>query len=121
MYRLCKKFHFEAAHSLPLLPEGHKCRRKHGHSYRVQLVLKVEQLDSRGFAAVDYDDLDAFGLYLNDRFDHQCLNDLSEFLAMPTTAENLARHFYGWAKARWPQLEKVRVSETRRTWVEYSE
>ncbi len=29
-------FRFEAAHSLPKTPVGHKCRRLHGHSYEVQ-------------------------------------------------------------------------------------
>ncbi|MEM1009583.1 MAG: 6-carboxytetrahydropterin synthase, partial [Myxococcota bacterium] len=27
-----KEFTFEAAHHLPFVPEGHKCRRLHGHS-----------------------------------------------------------------------------------------
>ncbi len=31
-------FRFEAAHSLPETPEGHKCRRLHGHSYEVQIA-----------------------------------------------------------------------------------
>ena len=28
---LVKDFRFEAAHYLPNVPEGHKCRRMHGH------------------------------------------------------------------------------------------
>lgn len=35
MYRIGKRFMFEAAHHLPDLPEGHKCARLHGHSYTV--------------------------------------------------------------------------------------
>lgn len=30
-------FTFEAAQALPQLPEGHKCRNLHGHSYRVEI------------------------------------------------------------------------------------
>ena len=30
-----KEFTFEAAHFLPNVPEDHKCRRLHGHSFRV--------------------------------------------------------------------------------------
>ena len=30
-----KEFHFEAAHRLPNVPEGHKCARLHGHSFHV--------------------------------------------------------------------------------------
>ena len=32
-----KEFTFEAAHRLPNVPEGHKCARLHGHSYRVEI------------------------------------------------------------------------------------
>jgi 6-pyruvoyl-tetrahydropterin synthase len=30
-----REFRFEAAHRLPNAPAGHKCRRLHGHSFRV--------------------------------------------------------------------------------------
>ena len=32
-----KTFRFEAAHTLPHAPPGHKCRRMHGHSYRLDV------------------------------------------------------------------------------------
>lgn len=32
-----KEFQFEAAHRLPYVPEGHKCSRLHGHSFRVRI------------------------------------------------------------------------------------
>ena len=32
-----KEFTFEAAHLLPHVPDGHKCGRLHGHSFRVEL------------------------------------------------------------------------------------
>jgi len=37
---LKKQFLFEAAHHLPHVPAGHKCARVHGHSYRVEVVLR---------------------------------------------------------------------------------
>lgn len=37
-----KDFHFEAAHKLPYVPEGHKCGRLHGHSFMVRLELTGE-------------------------------------------------------------------------------
>src|SRR5512143_2381835 len=39
---LRKTFQFEAAHLLPRLPETHKCRRLHGHSFQVQVVVSGE-------------------------------------------------------------------------------
>ena len=35
--RITQAFTFEAAHHLPNVPEGHKCGRLHGHSYRVEV------------------------------------------------------------------------------------
>lgn len=34
------RFGFDAAHFLPTLPEAHKCRRVHGHSFRVAVTSK---------------------------------------------------------------------------------
>ncbi len=36
---LTKDFTFEAAQTLPKAPEGHKCRRVHGHSFKVEVVV----------------------------------------------------------------------------------
>ena len=36
---LRKTFQFEAAHLLPHLPKQHKCRRLHGHSFKVDIVV----------------------------------------------------------------------------------
>ncbi|HLZ53000.1 MAG TPA: 6-carboxytetrahydropterin synthase, partial [Verrucomicrobiae bacterium] len=39
---LRKTFQFEAAHLLPHLPKSHKCRRLHGHSFQVDIVVAGE-------------------------------------------------------------------------------
>ncbi len=39
---LRKSFQFEAAHLLPHLAPTHKCRRLHGHSFQVELVISGE-------------------------------------------------------------------------------
>ena len=44
--RIFKEFTFEAAHLLPNLPEDHKCRRLHGHSFRVRLTLEVAEREN---------------------------------------------------------------------------
>jgi 6-pyruvoyl-tetrahydropterin synthase len=36
---LPKDFWFEAAHTLPTLPEGHECRGTHGHRFKVVVTM----------------------------------------------------------------------------------
>ena len=51
--RLVKSFTFEAAHWLPTFPEGHKCRRMHGHSFKVDVVVEGEVPPDKGYL-IDY-------------------------------------------------------------------
>lgn len=115
MYTISKQFTFSASHQLDQLPADHPCARLHGHNYTVELVLRAEQLDERGFV-VDYNELHAFGDFLANTFDHYHLNDILPF---PTTAENIAKYLYNWASERWPHVFAVKVSETPKTWAVY--
>lgn len=115
MFTISKQFEFSASHQLVGLSVEHQCARLHGHNYVVELELQSAELDAYGFV-VDYLALAPFKRYLDEKLDHRHLNDVLPF---PTTAENLARHLYGWARAQWPQVTAVRVSETPKTWAEY--
>jgi 6-pyruvoyltetrahydropterin/6-carboxytetrahydropterin synthase len=112
-----KTFFFEAAHRLDGLPEGHKCARLHGHSYRVKVRLEKSVLDEHGFVR-DYGDLDIVNAWIQGTLDHQDLNQVCDF---PTTAEKLAEWIYGLFKKRIPELTAVGVSETIKsdTWAWY--
>lgn len=121
MYRICKRFGFEAAHHLPGLPSSHKCSRPHGHSYTVQVSLTAEELTETGFV-VDFAELSVLGRYLQGTFDHR---DLNEVLDVPPTSENLARLIFGWCTENLDlpsgvSVESVRVSETTSTYAEYT-
>jgi len=115
MYTIAKRFIFSASHTLAV-PEGHPCGRVHGHNYTVELILQREVLAGIGFV-IDYRDLQPFKEYLDGHFDHRHLNDVVDF---EPTAENLARHFYEWGKKQWLEVCAVRVSETEKTWAEYT-
>ena len=115
MYRICKQFSFEAAHSLPDLHDGHKCRSIHGHSYKIEITLKSELLNNTGMIR-DFGELFDLKQYLNQKFDHQILNDIVE----QPTVENIARHLFDWCIGRYPETESIRVSETETSWGEYS-
>lgn len=111
-FTVSKKFTFEAAHSLPHLPEGHKCRNVHGHSYVVELFC-TGPLDEQGFV-VDYADISRVANPLIDTLDHQNLN---EILPFATTAENIAEWFFLHASDDLPTLSAVHVYETAKTCV----
>ena len=52
---LRKTFQFEAAHLLPHLPKSHKCRRLHGHSFKVEVAVQGE-CDAKLGWVMDYAD-----------------------------------------------------------------
>lgn len=122
MYRICKEFSFEASHQLHGLPEGHKCARTHGHSYRVFVELCAPTLTPPGFVT-DFAELNPLGRYVNIELDHRTLN---EVLDVEPTSENLAKHLTDWCLANLPLPDQVsqvavRVSETASSWAEYTE
>lgn len=85
---ISKTFRFEAAHSLPNVPAGHKCGRVHGHSYAVTLRVRGP-VDARLGWVLDFADLGAAWQPLHALIDHRLLNDV-EGLPNPTS-ELLAR------------------------------
>ena len=116
MYRIGKTFTFAAAHSLPELHDGHKCRQLHGHTYRVEVVLLSEMLNSVGFVK-DFGEMTELKVYIDQRLDHCVLN---KAMKEHPTAENIARHIFDWCQARWRNVDRVRVWESDTSWAEYS-
>lgn len=116
MYTITKEFHFSASHQLKHLPSDHQCARLHGHNYVVVVELRCADLNADGFVR-DYHELAPLKRYIDEKLDHRHLNDvLGDDLV---TAERLAKHFFDWCCARWPEASAVRVSETPKTWAEY--
>jgi 6-pyruvoyltetrahydropterin/6-carboxytetrahydropterin synthase len=104
-----KEFTFEAAHRLPNVPEGHKCRRLHGHSFRVEIHVRGEVGDETGWI-VDFAEIaDAFAP-LFAVLDHNYLNEV-DGLSNPTS-ENVAHWIWVRLQATLTGLSKVVVRET---------
>lgn len=114
--RLVHEFRFEAAHWLPNVPDEHKCRRMHGHSYRIELSVFGEVDPLTGWL-VDFADLEGAWRPLYERLDHRTLNDLTG-LENPTS-EVLAHWLWQQLRPRLPQLERVTVWETAAARCEY--
>jgi 6-pyruvoyltetrahydropterin/6-carboxytetrahydropterin synthase len=111
---IAKQFTFDAAHHLPGLPEGHKCKRLHGHTYRVEIQLRGP-VDEFGFV-VDYAEIAKAWAGIDEQLDHRCLNDIPG-LETPST-EVLVKWIGDRVKALLPRLVRVRVSESTTTWAE---
>jgi len=104
-----KEFHFEAAHRLPNVPEGHKCARLHGHSFHVRLSAEGDAPEPAGWV-MDFAELKACFKPILEQLDHHYLNDIPG-LDNPTS-ENVARWIWKKLKPQLPLLCQVEVRET---------
>jgi 6-pyruvoyltetrahydropterin/6-carboxytetrahydropterin synthase len=109
--KIAKTFDFDAAHWLPNVPEDHKCRQLHGHTYRVELMCEGE-VGSDGML-LDYAEIAKVWWPIHDVIDHRCLNDI-EGLENPTSEV-----FAHWLLSRLPAwVTAARVYESPATWAE---
>ena len=106
---LRKTFQFEAAHLLPRLPRTHKCRRLHGHSFKVEIVVAGE-CDPRLGWLMDYAEISRLFRPLWEKLDHRYLNEIPG-LANPTS-EIIAAWIWRRLKLRLPLLTEIVVTET---------
>ena len=135
MLTVTKSVKFDAAHVLT----NHQglCKNLHGHTYRVEASVSLSPDDAADMV-IDFKDLKRVcEEVVLARFDHAFIYDRSSpgeseieavvarrgmrAVAIPfrSTAENLARHFYGELKARLPGLSSVKVWETPDSCAEY--
>lgn len=114
MISITRRYHFEAAHWLPHVPDGHKCKGMHGHNYRVEVTVPGKGqhggLDDRGFV-MDFAELDAIVTPLLQLLDHKVVNDQ---IANPT-----AEHIAFWVATGVAVANRVRVYETDECWAEW--
>lgn len=102
-----KEFFFDAAHFLPLVALDHKCRRLHGHTYKV--VVGVEgKADAQGWI-MDFADISAIMKPILKQLDHTLLNAVPG-LENPT-AENIAQWLYDKSKKELAAISYIIVQE----------
>jgi 6-pyruvoyltetrahydropterin/6-carboxytetrahydropterin synthase len=120
-YRIAKQYTFHAGHHLAGLPEGHKCRNPHGHTFTAEVIVGSDVLVPPGFVT-DFGDLAPFGAYIDAELDHRDLNQVLDF---PPTSEAIAEVLALWFLDNLQsrihgRLLAVRVSETPTSWAEYT-
>lgn len=104
-----KEFVFEAAHRLPNVPEGHKCGRLHGHSFRIAIYIDGPVDRTSGWVR-DFSEIKEIFAPLYERLDHNYLNEIPG-LENPTS-EVLAVWVWQELKPLLPELSAVRIHET---------
>ena len=115
---MTKTFSFDAAHFLPNVPDGHKCKRMHGHSFRFKVHL-LGELDPHLGWVMDFADLKSVVKPLVYQYlDHYLLNDVPG-LQNPTS-ENLAIWLWNQLKPKLSLLVKITVYETCTSSCSYS-
>jgi len=106
------KERFQAAHFLKEY-QG-KCEKIHGHTFQVEVKVKVTKLDKTGIG-IDFVEIkEKLSEILPD---HTLLNEVYDF---NPSAENLARHFFFELKKHFP-VKEVTVWEADDASASYSE
>ena len=109
-----KEFSFDSAHFLPNVPDGHKCKQMHGHTYRLRVILKGETDEHLGWI-MDFKELKDAVAPVIERLDHKLINDISG-LQNPT-AENITVWIWKQIRPLLPQLSRIELYETPTTGV----
>jgi 6-pyruvoyltetrahydropterin/6-carboxytetrahydropterin synthase len=104
-----KTFRFEAAHTLPNAPPGHKCRNLHGHSYRVDVHV-TGPVDERSGWVIDFGEIARAAAPILAELDHRLLNDVPG-LDNPTS-ERIAQYLFDRLAGAIAGLSAVTVWES---------
>lgn len=107
--KIFKDITFEAAHMLPNLPANHKCRRLHGHSFKIRITVDGPIQEQTGWV-MDYAEIKKAFAPIYEQLDHQYLNEI-EGLENPTS-EILANWIWKKLKPRLELLNSIEVLET---------
>lgn len=110
-----KEFTFDSAHFLPMVPEGHKCKHMHGHTYHLKIY--VEGTINEVGWIIDFGEIKKAWKPIEKIVDHKLLNDI-EGLSNPT-AENIVVWLWSQLKPCLPELSKLELKETPTSGVIY--
>lgn len=113
---ISKQFIFDAAHFLPNVPDGHKCKNIHGHTYHLTVLIDGPLQEKLGWV-IDYGDLKKAIAPVIMQVDHQLLNNIPG-LENPTS-EMLVVWIWQQIKPVLPLLKRLELYETPTSGVIY--
>jgi 6-pyruvoyltetrahydropterin/6-carboxytetrahydropterin synthase len=111
-----KKFTFDSAHFLPNVPEGHKCKEVHGHTYHLTVFFDGKLVEHLNWV-MDFAEIKKMINPIIDVIDHKLLNDIPG-LENPT-CEKIAIWLWDTIKPKLPQLTTIELNETPTSGVIY--
>lgn len=106
---LQKQFSFDASHCLPNLEDGHKCKRLHGHTFKVIITIRGIVDPQKGWV-MDFSEITKLVQPLIDQLDHHYLNEIED-LENPTS-ENIAIWVWDHLKPDLPLLHAIQIKES---------
>jgi len=109
---LCKDFEFEAAQALTSFPEGHKCRRLHGHTFRITISVTGE-VDPKTGILYDHALISEAMEPVLAVLDHAYLNEVPG-LEIPSI-EHICRWVWLRLAPTLPGLSEILLHETSRS------
>ncbi len=121
-YTLKITLDFAAAHHLRNYPGN--CSRLHGHNWKVEAEVIVNNLNEVGMG-IDFKTIRTATRDIAERLDHQNLNELEPFRKTNPTAENIAAYFYNelvkTINDNRVKVAAITIWETERASVRYCE
>lgn len=113
MIDLVIESNFSAAHRI--VGYDGVCKETHGHTFTVEVTVKVSKLKKIGFG-VDFLDLKRDVSYFLNQLDHKNLNEIKYFEKINPTSENIAiwlyRNLSKKINSRNIQVSQIKVKES---------
>lgn len=112
-----KQFTFDSAHFLPNVPDGHKCKEIHGHTYHLTVYIEGRPDAELGWV-IDFAEIKRVIDPLVKSVDHKLLNNIPG-MENPT-CELIAVWLWNKIKPELPQLSRIQLNETPTSGVVYA-
>lgn len=111
-----KEFTFDSAHFLPNVPDGHKCKDMHGHTYRATVYLEGTLVPALDWV-MDFAEVKKIVEAAVRIIDHKLLNEIAG-LENPT-CETIAMWLWDNICSELPSLRRIVLAETPTSGVVY--
>jgi len=118
--KIIKKFTFDSAHKLWNIKWDEaknkevygKCTNLHGHTYKLEVVISGGNATSG--MVMNFRDLSQIVKEeVIERYDHAYLNELTEFIGIPTTSETIGQNIFDTLQPLLESFEGVKLEEIR--------